>query len=123
MTPEDCNHSNAVEWIAAPEPQQGLAACMIYGQEYVSQARLVIPGKTYPKVYCQPPLNIGKATSVEVAAAIPAGEHRLQAPVPGARVFPARTAPITPPRSKPMSPATLGERESRSASVLEVTEN
>jgi hypothetical protein len=61
MTPKDCNHSNAVDWIAAPEPQQGLAACMIHGQQYVSQARLVIPGKTYPKVYCQPPTNIGKA--------------------------------------------------------------
>jgi hypothetical protein len=60
MTPKDCNHSNAVDWIAAPEPQQGLAACMIHGEEYVSQARLVIPGKTYPKVYCQPPTNIGK---------------------------------------------------------------
>ena len=61
MTPKDCNHSNAVDWIAAPEPQQGLAACMIHGQQYVSQARLIIPGKTYPKVYCQPPSNIGKA--------------------------------------------------------------
>ena len=84
MTPKDCNHSNAVDWIAAPEPQQGLAACMIHGQEYVSQARLVIPGRC-----CN---TSGRAP--------PSGARA------GARVFPARTAPITPPRSKPVSPAT-----------------
>jgi hypothetical protein len=34
---------------------------MIHGQEYVSNARLIQPGKTYPKVYCVPPTSIGKA--------------------------------------------------------------
>ena len=61
MAPKDCDIHNAVDWIAAPEPQPGLAACMIHGQEYVSNARLIQPGKTYPKVYCVPPTSIGKA--------------------------------------------------------------
>ena len=51
-----------MDWIAAPEPQHGLAACMIHGQEYVSNARLIQPGKTYPKVYCVSPTSIGKAS-------------------------------------------------------------
>ena len=37
MMPKDCDIHNAVDWIAAPEPQNGLAACMIHGQEYVSK--------------------------------------------------------------------------------------
>jgi hypothetical protein len=60
MAPRDCDRSSAVDWVSAPEPQPGLAACMIHGQEYVSQARLVQPGTTYPKVYCVPPTSIGK---------------------------------------------------------------
>ena len=60
MAPRDCDRASAVDWIAAPEPQPGLAACMIHGQKYVSQARLVIPGKTYPKIYCVSPTSIGK---------------------------------------------------------------
>ena len=35
--------------------------CMIHGLEYVAQARLVQPGKTYPKIFCLPPTSIGKA--------------------------------------------------------------
>ena len=50
-----------IGWIAAPGPQLGFAACKIHGQEYVSNARLIQPGKTYPKVYCAPPTSIGKA--------------------------------------------------------------
>ena len=61
MAPKDCDMHNAVDWIAAPGPQLGLAACMIHGQEYVSNARLIQPGKAYPKVYCAPPTSIGKA--------------------------------------------------------------
>jgi hypothetical protein len=61
ILPKDCDIHNAVDWIAAPEPQLGLGACMIHGQEYVSNARLIQPGKTYPKVYCVPPTSIGKA--------------------------------------------------------------
>jgi len=55
MAPMDCDIHNAVDWIAAPEPQLGLGVCMIHGQEYVSNARLIQPGKTYPKVYSMPP--------------------------------------------------------------------
>ena len=49
MAPEDCDIHNAVDWITALESQVGLAACMIHGQEYVSNARLIQPSKTYPK--------------------------------------------------------------------------
>ena len=41
ILPKDCDIHNAVDWIAAPEPQLGLGACMIHGQEYVSNARLI----------------------------------------------------------------------------------
>jgi hypothetical protein len=58
MAPRDCDHHSAVDWVAAPEPQQGLAACMIHGEEYVANARLIEAGKTYAKVYCRPPSNI-----------------------------------------------------------------
>ena len=61
MAPKNCDIHNAVDWIAAPRPQLGLAACMIHGQEYVPNARLIQPAKTYPKVYCAPPTRIGKA--------------------------------------------------------------
>jgi hypothetical protein len=33
---------------------------MIHGQVYVSNARLIQAGKTYPKVDCSPPMSIGK---------------------------------------------------------------
>ena len=60
MAPRDCDRASAVDWVAAPEPQQGLSACMIQGIEYISQACLVQSGKTYPKVFCVPPTSIGK---------------------------------------------------------------
>jgi hypothetical protein len=50
LAPKDCDIHNAVGWIVVPEPQLGFAPCMIYGQEYVSNARLIQPDKTYPKV-------------------------------------------------------------------------
>jgi hypothetical protein len=61
MAPNDCDIYNAVDWIVVPEPQFGLAACMIHGKEYVSNARLIQPDKTYPELYCTPPPSIGKA--------------------------------------------------------------
>jgi hypothetical protein len=61
MKPRDCDHASAVDWVAAPEQQIGLAGCMIHGQEYAANSRLVIEGKTYAKIYCVPPTNIGKA--------------------------------------------------------------
>jgi hypothetical protein len=32
----DCDRHSAVAWVAAPEQQQGLRACMIHGQEYAA---------------------------------------------------------------------------------------
>jgi hypothetical protein len=61
MAPKDCDIHNAVDWIAAPEPQLGLGASTMHGQEYMSNAGLLQPGKTYPKVYSVPPTRIGKA--------------------------------------------------------------
>jgi hypothetical protein len=61
MAPKDRDIRNAVGWIAVPEPQLGFAPCMIYGQEYVPNARAIQPAKTYPKVYYAPPMSIGKA--------------------------------------------------------------
>ena len=60
MAPRDCNRASAVDWIAAPELQPGYSACMLHGLEYVSQARLIQPGRTYPKIFCVAPTSIGK---------------------------------------------------------------
>jgi len=48
-----CTPETALDWIAAPEAQQGLAACMIHGQEYAAASRLVAGG-VLVKVYCRP---------------------------------------------------------------------
>jgi hypothetical protein len=44
----DCDRHSAVSWIAAPEQQQGLGACMLHGMEYVSQAPGLIRNGVYP---------------------------------------------------------------------------
>lgn len=49
----DCNRHTAVDWIVAPEQQHGLAACMLHGQQYVSQSHLSKPGEIV-KVFCRP---------------------------------------------------------------------
>jgi hypothetical protein len=49
---------------------------MIHGQEYVSNARLIQPGKTYPKVYCVPPTSIGKRMSDKIVEAIVSTNRR-----------------------------------------------
>lgn len=55
----ECDRLTAVHWLIGPaseHPSQahvGLAACMLAGQEYAAQSRLVAAG-TYLKVYCRP---------------------------------------------------------------------
>jgi hypothetical protein len=56
----DCDRHSAISWVAAPEQQHGLAACMIHGQEYAAQAPGLIREGTYVKVYCVAPTSIGK---------------------------------------------------------------
>lgn len=58
ISPRDCQHNTATDWMLPPEPQQGLAECMIYGETYAAKSNLVIEGKTYPKVWCQPQSSI-----------------------------------------------------------------
>ncbi len=60
MAPRGCDRASAVDWFTAPELQQGYTACMLHGLEYVAQARLIQPGKTYPKIFCVAPTSIGK---------------------------------------------------------------
>jgi hypothetical protein len=55
-----CDRASATDWVAAPEPQPSLGACMIHGVEYAAQSRLVVAGKTWPRIYCVPPTSIGK---------------------------------------------------------------
>jgi len=47
----DCDSHSAIDWIVAPEQQQGLAACLIHGQEYAANSRLLKDGE-YLKVFC-----------------------------------------------------------------------
>lgn len=49
---KDCQKETAKDWMVAPEQQMGLAACMIHGQEYLAQSRMLVEG-TYPKVWCK----------------------------------------------------------------------
>jgi hypothetical protein len=51
-TMRDCDRPTAVSWTAAPEQQQSLYACMIYGLEYASQAPGLLRPGVYPKVFC-----------------------------------------------------------------------
>lgn len=54
MSPKECDRHSATSWVVAPENQAGLAACMIHGQQYAAESRLVEVGETYAKVYCRP---------------------------------------------------------------------
>jgi hypothetical protein len=60
MAPRDCDRATAVDWVAAPEPQPGLAECAIHGQEYAADSRLVHDGE-YVKIYCVAPTSVGKS--------------------------------------------------------------
>lgn len=56
-----CDRHHAVDWIAAPEPQQGLGMCMKHGLAYAAESNLARPGEIV-KVYCRPverPANQG----------------------------------------------------------------
>lgn len=48
-----CNGTTARDWIVAPEPQQGLSACAIHGQQYAAQSRLLHTGDML-KIFCRP---------------------------------------------------------------------
>lgn len=54
MAPQDCNKTNAVHWIVAPERQDSIATCFMFGEQYIAQTSLIVPGETYPKIYCEP---------------------------------------------------------------------
>jgi hypothetical protein len=54
IAPPDCDKHSATHWVVAPERQSDLAGCFRFGQEYIAQTALVIPGQTYPKVICVP---------------------------------------------------------------------
>lgn len=49
--PRNCNQQTAVDWVAAPEQQIGLGECLIHGEEYAANSRLVRDGE-YVKVFC-----------------------------------------------------------------------
>lgn len=34
LAPSRCDRSTATDWIAAPEPQIGLGACLVHGQQH-----------------------------------------------------------------------------------------
>lgn len=51
MPHKDCNQKTAVDWVAAPEPQMGLGGCLIHGEQYAANSRLVHEGE-YVKIFC-----------------------------------------------------------------------
>jgi hypothetical protein len=51
MNPAECDRHTAVEWVATPEPAQGLGMCAMTGIEYAAEQHLLRAG-TYPKVFC-----------------------------------------------------------------------
>jgi hypothetical protein len=53
MLSADCDKHTAVHWVVAPERQASLTDCFRFGLFYISQTALIVPGKTYPKVFCQ----------------------------------------------------------------------
>lgn len=54
IAPPDCEKKTATHWVVAPERQSSLSGCFKFGEEYIAQTSLVIPGETYPKIFCQP---------------------------------------------------------------------
>ncbi|HEX2257044.1 MAG TPA: hypothetical protein VHG92_10175 [Afifellaceae bacterium] len=51
---ESCSRLTAVDWIVAPQRQSSAVGCLIHGQRYAAQSRLVTEG-TYLKVFCRSP--------------------------------------------------------------------
>lgn len=56
---QECNRDTAVNWMVAPEVQQGLGSCMKHGQEYAAESHLLREGD-YAKIYCRPPSQFRK---------------------------------------------------------------
>ena len=54
ILPADCVKKTATHWVVAPERQANLANCFRFGEEWIAQTALVVPGVTYPKIFCQP---------------------------------------------------------------------
>ena len=54
IAPADCDKHHATHWVVAPERQDSLSGCFKFGEEWIAQTALVVPGETYPKIYCEP---------------------------------------------------------------------
>ncbi len=56
---KDCDQRTAVDWVSAPEAQMGLGGCLLHGEEYAANSRLVTEGKEYIRIFCTA-TSIGK---------------------------------------------------------------
>lgn len=49
----ECNRNTALQWIAVPERQVGLAQCASFGMQWAASSEAV-PEDARVKVYCRP---------------------------------------------------------------------